>query len=122
MLEQRESQRQIQDSAIQLECRLYGHGPVQAEGTVMGKRLYFRARWDSWSFSVADSEDVDPVDIQLPEQGFLREGQYGKLNQYEASWMKYDDAEAIIKRCAQEYIVSALPLKSVLSVKSSSCP
>ena len=102
----REAEREIQDDAIQLRCRLYGHGPVQAEGTIIGKRLYFRARWDEWSFSVASSEDGDPVDIQLPEQGFLREGQYGKPDGYEASWMNYDDAEAIIRRCAQEYIAS----------------
>lgn len=106
MLEKRESERQIQDSAIQLQCRLYGHSPVQADGKVIGKQLYFRARWDSWSFSVADSEDVDPVDIQLPGQGFLCEGQYGKPNRYEASWMNYDDAEAIIRRCAQEHVAS----------------
>lgn len=106
MSEERKLERQIQDSAIQLECRLHGHGPVQGEGTVIGNRLYFRARWDEWSFSVADSDEVDPVDIQLPGQGFLREGKYGKSNGYEASWMKYDDAETIIKRCAQEYIAS----------------
>jgi hypothetical protein len=106
MSEKRESERQIHDNAIQLECRLYGHGPVQGEGTVIGNRLYFRARWDEWSFSVADSEDVDPVDIQLPKQGFLRGGQYGKLKGYEASWMEYDDAEAIIRGCAQEYFSS----------------
>ncbi len=104
MSQQREIERRIQDSAIQLQCRLYDYGPVQAEGTVMGKRLYFRARWDVWSFSVADCADVDPIDIQLPGQGFLREGQYGKPKGYEASWMNYDDAEAIIRRCAQEYV------------------
>jgi hypothetical protein len=87
-----------------LQCRLYGQAPVQAEGTVIGKRFYFRARWDSWSFSVADSEDIDPVDVQLPEQGFLREGQYGRRNGYDASRMKYDDAEAVIRQCAQEFV------------------
>ncbi len=38
----------------------------------MGKRLYFRARWDAWSFAVAESDEVDPVDVQFADQGFLR--------------------------------------------------
>ena len=103
---EKEYERHIRNDAIQLECRLDGYCPVQAEGTVMGKQLYFRARWHEWSFSVADSEDVDPVDIQFPEQGFLREGQCGEPDSCEASWMDYDDAEAIILQCAQEYVES----------------
>lgn len=106
MPEKIESERLIQDVAIQLQCRLYGHCPVQAEGTVMGDPLYFWARWDEWTFAVADSVDGDPIDISFPEQGFFCEGDYGKPKKYEASYMNYDDAEQIIKSCAQKYIVS----------------
>ena len=62
-----EFERQIEDIEIQLSCRLWGYAPVQAEGTIVGKPLYFRARWEEWSFAVTDSEDVDPVDISFPE-------------------------------------------------------
>ncbi|MBV9470945.1 MAG: hypothetical protein JO316_05465 [Abitibacteriaceae bacterium] len=109
MSQPREFERQIYDNSLQLQGRLYGYCPVQAEGVVMGKRFYFRARWDGWSFSAADTEDVDPIDIQLGEQGFFREGAYGQQNQDEASWMPYDDAAEIIKRCAEEYVASIMP-------------
>jgi hypothetical protein len=96
-----ESTRILHDEALQLEGRIYGHCPVQAEGTVAGKAFYFRARWDAWSFAVADSVLDDPVDIQLPGQGFLCEGDYD-----DASWMSYDDAEALIRRYAQEFLAT----------------
>jgi len=101
MAQQREFNREFQDDDLQLQCVISGYCPVQAEGTVAGNQLYFRARWDEWSFSVSESAEVDPVDIQLPGQGFLREGEHD-----EASWMAYDDAEAIIRRCAREFLAS----------------
>ena len=106
MAMQTEGEREIDDPSIQLHCKLFGSCPVQGEGTVMGKRLYFRARWDAWSFAVAESDDVHPANVQLADQGFLREGSFGEPNQYEASWMPCDDAEAIIRRCAREYVAS----------------
>ncbi|RYG75023.1 hypothetical protein EON80_02030 [bacterium] len=98
-----ESDRHVEDSSLQLKYFLYGHAPVQAIGTLMGKHLYFRSRHEEWTFAVADSED-EAVDISFPDQGFLREGQYGKPRSSAASYMPYDEAEAIIKRCAQEYL------------------
>jgi hypothetical protein len=102
----RESERHVRDNAIQLEFRLYGQCPVQGEGTLLGHQLYFRARWNEWSFAVADSVNIDPVDIQLAGQGFLREGQCGEPNGDEASCMDYDNAEAIVRRCAAEYVAA----------------
>jgi len=105
-LEALESERQIEDSNIQLKYRLYGHAPVQAEGTVRGQQLYFRARYDEWTFAVALSEEVDPAEIDFPEQGFFRQGQYGRPKKSEASYIPYDEAEAIIRRCSYEYVAS----------------
>ncbi|HEX8833571.1 MAG TPA: hypothetical protein VF719_05190 [Abditibacteriaceae bacterium] len=83
---------------------LTGHAPVQAEGTICGKRFHFRARWSGWCLSVAEDESVDPIDINTSEQGFYVEGDYGRKGGYEASYMPDEDAKAIIERCAQAFI------------------
>lgn len=80
--------------------------PVQAEGTVCGKPFYFRSRHEDWSFAVSENPEVDPVDIQLPEQGALHgyfvEETYGD-KPYAASYMPLEEAIRIIERCAQIY-------------------
>ena len=108
-----EFEREVFDGSAQLQCRIWGYGPVQAEGTVAGKLMYFRARWDAWTFALATSKLANPIDIYFPEQGFVREGDYGRARGYEASWMSYDDAEAIIRRCAQEYVASTKSQRSL---------
>lgn len=37
--------------------------PVQAEGTVEGRSFYFRARGDTWQFTVAERAGDDPVTL-----------------------------------------------------------
>ena len=100
-----EPDRQIEDAHLQLSGQIYGHCPVQAEGTVRGLRFYFRAKYDVWEFSIATSQISDPVDICSSEQGFYRSGSYGKSygRGPSAGWMPYDDVEQIIRRCADEY-------------------
>src|SRR5687768_4835444 len=49
---------------------VYGHGPVQAFGTVLGRELYFRARHDGWSFDVADQRGHLPSDGYFDSDGF----------------------------------------------------
>ncbi len=88
---------------LQLSFHLYGCAPVQAEGEVAGHRFYFRARGDAWTFGVARTPDVDPVDVFCPEHGFFRGGDYGS-DEFDASYMPFDDAEAIVCRCAAEFI------------------
>lgn len=104
MNETYESERTLNCQQLELEGRIWGHAPVQAEGTVHGKKFYFRAKYEQWEFSLSESEEVDPVDISFPEQGFFREAPYGKPRTSEASFIAYDEAEALIKKCAQEYI------------------
>ena len=87
-------------------CRV---SPVQAEGTVAGRPFYFRARWDHWSFAVAERAGVDPVDIQIAERateqgGWLREGTVGNPREYLASYLSEQEASALIERCAAEYL------------------
>ena len=80
--------------------------PVQAEGTIHGKRFYFRSRHEHWTFSVSEDPNVDPVDIQLADQGeasgfFFEEG-YGK-RPHDASYLPLEEASRIIERCAEMY-------------------
>lgn len=98
-----EMDRTIIDFTLQLEAFICGYCPVQAHGTVHGKRFYFRSRWNHWTFGLAIDPETDPIDIDYPEQGFLRESDYG-VAEYDASWMSLDDAERIIRECAIEYI------------------
>ncbi len=76
--------------------------PVQAEGTVAGHRFYFRARYDRWSFGLTEDPAADPVDVESAAQGFYCEGEAG--GPFAASWMPLDEAEALIRRCAREYL------------------
>jgi hypothetical protein len=81
--------------------------PVQAEGTILGKPFYFRARHEHWSFAVSENPGVDPIDIQTPEQGsahgFFAEEEYGEES-FAASHMPLEEAERIIGRCADMYL------------------
>ena len=90
------------------ELELRGHfttrgAPVQVEGTVAGHAFYFRAKYEEWSFSVALSPEVDPVDICFPDQGFYREAVYGS-SRAAASFMPLPEARRIITDCATEFL------------------
>lgn len=75
--------------------------PNQAEGTGASKAFYFRSRRGDWSFAVALSPSVDPVDIMHAGQRFFREGACGSGGS-EASYLPLPEALAIIKCCARE--------------------
>ncbi len=77
-----------------------GKCPVQAYGTVDGQPFYFRARWDEWSFAIAEM-DGDPVLINSPSDGFYREGKFG--SGMDAGYMPPATAREIIERCAVEF-------------------
>lgn len=87
--------------------------PVQYEGTIEDKSFYFRARWDQWTFALADSleEAVDLACCDLSavtdwEGIFARTGRYGddEARDFAASWMPHEEAERLIRLCAQEYL------------------
>ena len=93
----------IRDDATGLLGEFTGlAAPVQAEGVVGRRAFYFRSRYQGWTFAIALTPDVDPADIDFPDQGFLREGAYGALR-YDASYMPLDEALKIIVRCAAEF-------------------
>lgn len=72
--------------------------PVQADGTVAGKPFYFRSRHDEWTFAIA-LDGGDPVVIEAGNPGFFRGEPYE-----DASWMPVDEAKAILRRCAREFL------------------
>lgn len=105
----REYERQIENPDLHLKGRLDGFCPVQGEGTILDFPFYFRARHDEWSFAISEQAEIDPVDIQLPEQGekygFLREGELaGKPWESLASHLELAEAEKIIEECCKEYL------------------
>ena len=76
---------------------------MQGWGTIGGDKFYFRARWNYWAFSVSKEPGLDPEDIWDPGRGFYIEESYGKTP-YDAGYMPEEEAEAIIRRCAKEYL------------------
>jgi len=71
-----------------------GNCPVQAEGTVNGTPFYFRARGNSWSFSVGE----DP--FGAPD--WDRAEKWGD-EPFAAGWMELSEARRIISECAEAY-------------------
>lgn len=73
-----------------------GNCPVQAYGTVDGKRFYFRARYDEWQFHVADTDDQI-----FDAPSFYIERPYGAA--FEAGWMPKHEAIGFICDSVEEY-------------------
>lgn len=80
--------------------------PVQAEGTVAGHSFYFRARGDTWRFTVAESEGDDPSDLGEADmaagRAWYRSGTLA--GRFSASWMPLEQAKSLINECAREYV------------------
>lgn len=82
---------------------LGGNCPVQAEGSVDGKRFYFRARGEEWQFHVA-ATDADIFDNDL----FYHEQDYGD-GPFAAGWMPVDEAVGFIRQGIAMYRASLTP-------------
>lgn len=80
--------------------------PVQAEGTVAGHAFYFRARGNTWEFTVAEREGDDPAEFGEADvtagRAWYRSGTLP--GRFAASWMPIEDAKAVINECARAYI------------------
>lgn len=78
-----------------------GPVPVQIEGTIDGKRYYFRARFNAWSLSV---HETAPGEYHTwPDDEFWRYEEFYGESGYDASWMPEDEAIAFIIKAAGEY-------------------
>jgi hypothetical protein len=93
----------MEDQRFRLE-NIYGKAPVQADGFIDDKPFYFRARGTRWSFAVAATPDDEPGDINSSAEGFYREGIFDKHGEYSASYMPQEEAEAIMRQCAEQWM------------------
>jgi hypothetical protein len=102
--------REFENSELKLKGKIYGSSPVQAEGTIKGFQFYFRSRHDTWTFSVSENPEIDPVDIQMNNQGkkfgYFAEGHIGKEWEYIASYLDEDKVKDIIQKCSKDYLDS----------------
>lgn len=82
------------------EGRLEGACPVQGYGTVDGLPWYFRARGETWSWSVAATPTGDPVTVgwgDPPQPGWRTSGSARDDGTFAASWMPCSEAWAHIE-------------------------
>ena len=81
--------------------------PVQAEGTVAGRLFYFRARTQTWTFTIAELPNGDPVMLG-PEDVSTGAAWYrtGEVlgGRFAASYLPLDEASSIIHDCARDYL------------------
>lgn len=84
-----------------------GMTPVQGDGTVRGLPFYFRARGQSYSFSVAATPDADPVAVGFGERqpGYHVKLQWGD-EPFAAGFMPFEEAERLINECATVYLTA----------------
>ena len=74
-----------------------GNCPVQAYGSVDGRRFYFRARGDSWQFHVAETDDKI-----FFEDDFYIGRDYGE-GPFDAGWMPENEALGFIVESIAAY-------------------
>ena len=100
----------IENYKLGLKGTLDGLAPVQADGTINGFLFYFRAKHNEWTFAISENPEVDPVDIQFPDQGkrfgYFTQGQYGGEFESKASYMDNETATEIIENCVSDYLRS----------------
>jgi len=113
-----ESERTVFDADLGLECSIYGHAPVQADGRLGGKPFYFRARFRNWSFVLCTRSDILDAAALVPadEPGFFHDGEFEGFalwgdygSDFEASYMPYAKAEQLIRECASRYLAASAP-------------
>jgi hypothetical protein len=85
---------------------LGGNCPVQAEGTINGKRFYFRARGDCWSLEVSPGADGDYLSWPVTPEPWLYEEDYGD-GPFDAGWMPQEEAVQMIAKAAALYAAQA---------------
>ena len=112
-----EPERHVSDAALGLECHIYGHAPVQADGRLAGHPFYFRARWSGWTFTLCTNADIEPAAMDEGDKpGFFRNGEFEGFalwgeygSQTEASYMPYAVAERLIRECVAQYFAASRP-------------
>lgn len=79
--------------------RIYGYCPVQADGYVDSLPFYFHSRFDTWTFAISETPDIDPVQVAIGQApGFRLQGKC------DASFMPYEQARVLIETSARYYL------------------
>lgn len=84
-----------------------GSCPVQVEGTIDGLPFYFRARGASWSMSIAQDKDGDPVETFGGGPGWFYEEPFGVWP--DAGYMPDDDVRKAIVGSVKRWRESRAP-------------
>jgi len=84
-----------------------GNCPVQAEGWVGDKQLYFRARWDGWRVEIGGWDDL-----------WVYSEEYG--TGMEAGWIELDEAMSFIHKAVDIYRDQYREIKDVDILSSDS--
>ena len=81
--------------------------PVQAEGVVAGRRFYFRARGETWEFTIAERPESDPAALGPKDAAagaaWYRSGLVPG-GRFAASYLPLDQARSLIYECARAYL------------------
>ena len=85
---------------------LGGDCPVQAEGTINGKRFYFRARGNRWRLEVSPDAEGDYLSWPDKPDPWCYEQDYGD-GPFDAGWMSEDEARLMIVKGAAQYAAQA---------------
>ena len=99
---------------MEMEAKLTCPGcPVQFEGTVDGHPWYFRARYQSWSFQIAESPDAEPVLVgwEPPRgvAGWTMERPWIEEDEYGAGYKPHRHALRLIYICLRWWSEGRLP-------------
>ena len=74
--------------------------------TVAGRPFYFRARGNTWEFTVAERDRDDPAGLGEGDvtagRAWYRSGTLP--GRFDASWMPIVDATSLINECARAYV------------------
>lgn len=84
--------------AVELTCHA---APVQIEGEMDGHKLYFRSRWETWRFALADTLEEAIWANAKSDCHFYRQGSTSEP--FSASWLDPEELQTIFMGCVNEF-------------------
>ena len=64
----------LQDPDLRLEGRIWGYGPMQAEGRIAGRGFVFREEYERWNFKIFARDPIFPDYPYESDKGLIRSG------------------------------------------------
>ena len=81
-----------------------GNCPVQAQGTIDGKRFYFRSRGEHWSVEISPGASGLYMTWPDDDPAWVYEEEWGG-GEFAAGWMPEDAAVSMIGKAAKLYVI-----------------